>query len=68
VLSRVRERANTARRKRTCSRKIEFKDRESEESGEVDEKEVWIKKTTRCHFLYSLFLFYYLLNMFRVTM
>jgi hypothetical protein len=50
VLSRVRERANTARRKRTCSRKIEFKDRESEESGEVDEKEVWIKKTTRCHF------------------
>jgi hypothetical protein len=39
-LSRVRERASAERRKRTCSRKIEFKDRESEESGEVVEKEL----------------------------
>jgi len=40
VLSGVRERANAGRKKRTCSRKIEFKDRVSEESGEVVEKEL----------------------------
>jgi len=38
VLSRVGERANAERRKMTCSRKIEFIGRESEESGEVNEK------------------------------
>jgi len=37
VLSRVRERANAERRKRTCSRKTEFKDKES---GEVVEMEL----------------------------
>lgn len=40
MLSRIRERANAERRKRTCSGQIEFKDRESEESGEVVEKEL----------------------------